>query len=198
MNPALEDLLIRWPMAAHLNLPNNSSVLVVGAYKGITMKLIHEMYYPRVLIGYEPQLWAVLEAMQTLKGTNGVVFNWGLGIESGKFPMGEFETDACSFINIGEGSRKQGEGLMWNADQALKVLQQDRFDLMIMNIEGYEFELIPYLASKGWLNRIDKMAVQFHKGFENEYKMPATVHILNEHYKFVIDEMPTWGLWEKR
>lgn len=195
VNDELINLMERWPMVAKFNLPPNSAVLVVGAYKGISMKLIQELYHPRVLIGYEPQLWAVVEAMQTLQATNGVVFNWGLGVESGRFPMGEWNTDGCSFINVD--SREQGVGLMWNADQALKVLELPVIDLMVMNIEGYEFELIPYLHDKGWLNHIDRLAVQFHTGFPNEYKMPGTIKLLDDNYKKrTWDELPSWGMWE--
>ena len=162
MNDDCVLLLEQWSLAKAFDLPPNSTVFVIGAYQGLAMELLSEVYHPRHLVGFEPQLWAVEAATKRLNGRSYTLFPAGLGIEKGTFPMGEYHTDGCSFVNTGPESRTQGEGQLWDADETLLVLNPSKIDLMIMNIEGYEWYLLPYLQQKGWLGKIDRLAVQWH------------------------------------
>ena len=198
MNKECEELLERWPLAKAFDLPPNSITIVVGAYQGLAMELLSELYNPKHLIGFEPQKWAVDEAISRLNGRNYTLFPAGLGVAKGTFPMGEWHTDACSFINTGPGSRYQGTGELWDADETLTILLPSKIDLLIMNIEGYEWSLLPYLQEKGWLDKIDRLAVQWHYGLGEDPKSDKDVSdyidkIEQTGLKLKIDERPAWS-----
>lgn len=116
--------------------------------------------------------------------------------------MGEFGTDACSFINTGPDSREQGNGLIRDYAIVAEELEIDHIDLMIMNIEGYEFELLPYLMELGLLENIDRLIIQFHLGFGNDSDYPQLLAELSDIYPRSITsaadlmiQLPTWGYW---
>lgn len=196
-------LLERWPLAKEFGaLPDKAMIMVVGAYKGVTMELLAEMYPTADVLGFEPQQWAVEYARDRLErfGKRCYVYVLGLGTEQKEgfvtLPMGEFGTDACSFVNVGPGSREQGKGMIVDFDWYMRyVTHIEHIDLMIMNIEGYEFDLLPYMINKGWLPNIDKLAVQFHVDFDRHDNYSKILNALNESYFLVVDNLPTWGYW---
>lgn len=200
MNQECSELLERWPLANNFDLPENSVVLVVGAYKGITMELLDELYHPKLIKGYEPQQWAANQASERFKErTNCYIIENGLWAAPENHygvPMGEYFTDACSVVNTGEGSREQGTGNFVDANYALTLLRS-KIDLMVMNIEGYEFELIPYLDKNGWFNYIDRLAIQFHLDLGNDQNYNQILDRLGEIYRFEVNELPAWGYWSK-
>lgn len=199
MTQELYELADRWPLISKFRpLPTDAVVAVVGAYKGITMELIDEVYHPSAIIGFEPQEWAWQEARERLaERFNCTVLHFAMGDKTGKFPMGEWNTDAASFINTGPGSREQGIGEMMDAQWIFDTLFIEPVDLMIMNIEGGEFELLPYLQQSGLLSRINRLAVQFHLGFGNDDNYLDIIQMLGEEYRFFTDMLPAWGYWTR-
>lgn len=191
----------RWQLADAFSLPSDSTVVIVGAYKGLAMELIDELYHPKYLIGYEPQDWAAAEATAriALRANCQIISNglWAGVPEKRIVPMGEWHTDACSFINTGPNSRQQGQGVVVDGDYALRITGLPSFDLVIMNIEGYEFELIPYLMDKGWLPKFQRLAVQFHLGFGNDDDYAGLIERISETHSLRIDDRPSWVYWEK-
>lgn len=197
MHDDCQVLLEQWSLAKKFGLPPNSTVFIIGAYQGLAMELLDEVYHPRHLVGFEPQLWAVENATKRLQGRNYTLFPAGLGIEKGTFPMGEYHTDGCSFINTGPDSRTFGEGQLWDANETLIILNPPKIDLMIINIEGYEWYLLPYLQENGWLDRIDRLAVQWHYGLgedpRDDHDLANYVDKIQETgLKLKIDERPAW------
>jgi len=73
--------------------------------------------------------------------------------------MGEFETDGASFLPR---PRNQGVGEMVRIDTFLAVSSIESIDLMLINIEGYEYDLLPFMIKKGIMPRIRNLMVQFH------------------------------------
>lgn len=199
MNSEVEELIGRWNLIHEFKLPPESNVVVIGAYRGLAMAALDELYHPAQVIGYEPQMWAAQESITFLRGHfNCAVIPFGLWAgtaPAGNIPMGEYHTDGCSFVNVD--SREQGVGHAMDADIALSTLDfANKIDLVICNTEGYEYQLIPYLREKGWLKKIDRLAVQWHwfleKGLDPQ-KMDEEIDKLSEDYKLVIDERPAWS-----
>lgn len=193
----VEQLMLDWPLYKLLTLKPGMRALIVGAYQGKVMELLatQQPEYKEI-VGYEPQTWAH-ERAQTRMVLGGFqncpVYPYGLGLVTNIEPMGEYHTDAASFINTG--SREQGSGLLVNANQELSRLLGDdeRIDLMIMNIEGYEFKLLPFLREAGWLERIDEIAVQWHL-FHSEPMDAEIAKLGASGFYLVVDERPTWTL----
>lgn len=206
MNSEVQDLIERWPLVTHYNLPPESNVLVIGSYKGLAIEAIDDLWHPASIRGYDPQIWACDEARARLKDRpNCEIHEYGLGRYNTTLPMGEWHTDACSFINVGEGSRQQGVGHVWNAHDVLKVdFPTGNIDLVQLNCEGDEFNLIPYLREKGWLKRINRLAVQWHLRIgpipqKSEDDMDREIGLLidEDGYSLVWDERPSWTLLVK-
>jgi FkbM family methyltransferase len=197
MRQELEDLLERWPIGRNLDLNGNSVVYIVGGYKGITTELINEMYHPKLIRAFEPQEWAfkILREVALAHPESIEAYNYGLGNRADTLPMGEWGTDACSFINVGPGSREQGEGLMVPAEWTMQDVAN--IDLMIVNIEGGEFELIPYMRSRDLLPRINSLATQWHPDLREdlvEAVMDAEIDrlIIEDGFTLRQDDRPAW------
>lgn len=142
-------------------------VLDIGGYKGRWSLEMAKRYPESRIFFFEPQEWAFKIAKGELSEFPGVqLYKYGLGVESGIFEMEEFETDGASFI-LGHSQRQQaGEGHLVAMEDWLIAAQAerglDRIDLIMMNIEAYEFKLIPYMIEKGILQRVGYFMCQFH------------------------------------
>lgn len=206
------ELIATWPLIHFFRLEPGDTVVVAGAYTGKLMAALLELYPGVNVVGFEPQLWAWELAIARL-GRDYPVMRWqvypfGLGDETrAGVPMGEFATDACSFINVGEGSREQGFGNLVEAGEALAPLGS-KISLMILNMEGYEFRLLPYLMKKGLLGQVKRLAVQWHPFEQLKLETIAWQDPTNEMlallgspawpHKLVYDERPTWTYSEAR
>lgn len=156
---------IDWP------LTEDSTVVEVGGFKGRWALQIAERYHPRLFV-FEPQLWAA-EVCRRALGDAATVATFGLGVEDAKHSMGEWETDGCSFVKPILAGDDTSMGRLREIGAAFKELEISSVDLMLMNIEGYEYTLLPHMLSKGILPK--RLMVQFHT-FIDEYGM-ALAHI---------------------
>lgn len=150
-----------WP------LTRRSVVVDVGGYKGRWAYQIATRYRPRLYV-FEPQPWAHATC-QALLGDAATVLNYGLGDRDGMLPMGDWETDGCSFVKPGD-----GVGALREIGAAFAELKLKRIDLMLMNIEGYEYTLLPHMLSRGILPR--RLMVQFHLFVDRAEQRMARIH----------------------
>jgi len=152
-------------MDYHIN--SESVVFEVGAYEGAWSKAICNKYNPK-LYAFEPQKWAYDNCVKLLKRyDNAKVFNFALGIESGNFKMGDFQSDGASLMKDETVKCDQRTPLfeivkMVELKKFLEFEKIDEIDLFQLNVEGYEYKLIPYMIEKGILNRIKYFICQFH------------------------------------
>lgn len=140
---------IDWP------LDEQSTVVEVGGYCGRWALQIVERYHPRLFV-FEPQQWA-WNVCATVLADSATVLNYGLGDRDVVLPMGNWETDGCSLVNV---VGTQSYGQVRETKQAFKSLEIAEIDLLLMNIEGYEYTLLPYMLDKGILPR--RLMVQYH------------------------------------
>lgn len=198
----IRELAAVWPLCFQFKLQPHSRMLVAGAYKGKVIQLLADMYpdYHRIW-GFDPQSWAIQQAKLRLAGYRDIVLhNVAIGTKYGTFPMGEWETDACSFANIGENARVHGEGKMVYVESVFEELGfiEHGLDLAVFNMEGYEFDLLPHLIEKDLIKYVNRMAVQFHHGFGNDFDFQETLKGLSLTHRLTVDQMPQWGYWERR
>ena len=142
------------------DLTEESVVFDIGGYEARWAAEMQRRYHP-ILHVFEPQPWAADKCRVALDDPLGRTFvhEYGLGVLDGRFPMGEFETDGASFLPR---PREQGLGEMVRIDTFLDVTGIESIDLMLVNIEGYEYELLPFMIKKGIILRIRNLMVQFH------------------------------------
>jgi FkbM family methyltransferase len=139
-----------WP------LTKESTVVEVGGYCGRWALQIAERYGPRLFV-FEPQIWAA-DVCRAVLADSATVLNYGLGDKDCVLPMGQWETDGCSFVNVTGPQANFGE--IREIEDAFMELHIATPDLMLMNIEGYEYTLIPYMLSVGI--RPKRLMVQCH------------------------------------
>lgn len=201
----LADLLKRHrecgPLAA-LDLNRESLAVVAGAYEGATVQFISELYGCHVL-GFEPQEWAAHRARERLhheaRYTRASILNYAVGAESGELPMGEVGTDAASFISD-PAARTHGTGRIREWGAVMENLAVRRVALLLLNVEGYEYVLLPHLDKLGWLSKISHIIIQFHdmerSPYDETVKLLARTHRLTwEHSNW---SHWTWQSWEPR
>lgn len=217
----LQELVENWPLCLDFGLPAGATAVVVGAYQGKVMELLCRLYPVAKVVGYEPQPWAYTSCLKRLTGWRTtwdggypLLFPFGLATTDLRdVDMGEYHTDAASLVNVD--AREKGLGNFMDAAQALRRLffyvkevpsEDDRIDLMVMNIEGYEFALLPYLRKTGWLARIDRLAVQWHLFPDLEVEgRPLTEAVMSDEiallaydgFRLVHDRRPAWTYHER-
>lgn len=195
-SPDLDQLYQEWYAAPFLKLPPKCRIVVAGAFEGRVMRLLAEMFPGyREMIGFEPQKWAAARCYDNVKKyPNMNVVASGLLADSRIYehlPMGEFGTDACSMLGA---PREQGEGVF--TDAYVQLSHSIPIDLLVMNLEGYEYRLLPYLAKRG-PDYIRQFAVQFHTKYEvSPDDTLSTLTNMNVVFgEPVYNDYPRWVLW---
>lgn len=178
-------------------LTEDSVVFEIGGYTGRWAKEIAERYNPLLYV-FEPQPWAFDKCKEALSDyTNARVFPFALGLETAKLPMGNWETDGCSFMNAPSG-KPVGWGRMREIHTVMRELRVDHINLCLCNIEGYEFELIPHMIRTGIMDSIDYFMCQFHLGSASETEYYDLRRQLSEMNKIRFDYGPTLTCWEPK
>jgi len=134
------------------SLNKNSVVVEIGAYKGRWALQIAERYNPNLYL-FEPQGWAFDCLTDVLSRYQARTFNYALGTESGQQWLGSFGNDGATLLSDNGVEIKV-------VDVTETILPRLDIDLMLINIEGYEYELIPYLIECGVTPKA--LMVQFH------------------------------------
>lgn len=142
---------IDWP------LTSESVVVEVGGYTGRWALQIAERYHPHLFI-FEPQPWAWATCCAVL-GDRAEVRCYGLGVADSNLPMGGWETDGCSFVKPGLNIPGM-TGEIREISKAFQELGIGVVDLMMVNIEGYEYILVPHMLDRGILPL--RLMIQFH------------------------------------
>lgn len=160
---------IDWPQ-----LDETAVVFEVGSFKGRWALQICEKYNP-FMYCFEPQEWACRVTRDVLKNFNARMFNFGLGASNAMAPMAEFGTDGAKIAPDGV----EGEYIISIRDISQVLIQIgvgiNEIDLMLVNIEGGEYELLPYMFRQEIFPEV--LMVQFHgepydalrKKIEREY-----------------------------
>lgn len=180
---------IDWP------LTRESVVVEVGGYKGRWALQIVERYQPRLYV-FEPQPWAA-DVCRAVLGERATVLGYGLGVEDDDLPMMEWETDGCSFVKDGRVGDAWGEASIHEIGRVFETLNIAHIDLMLMNIEGYEYALLPYMLERNILPC--RLMVQFHTFVDADGMRLARIHQMLEERGYHIEW--TYGVmltaWER-
>lgn len=180
-------------------LNENSIVFDIGAYKGRWSIEIIKRYNCR-LYAFEPQAWAHEVCRQALElYPRAHVFRHGLGVESGVFPMEEYETDGATFM-VGRSERDQsGVGELVEIGSFLAKKRIRRIDLCMMNIEGYEYALIPHMLDLGIFDHMTYFMCQFHPfGEDGLAEMGKIRDSLYEKMDYRFDYQQVLTCWERK
>lgn len=174
-------------LAIHWPLTSESIVFEIGSFKGRWAYQIATRYNPW-LYCFEPQEWAYQVTWEVLREFKKArVFNFGLGNQSGTLKMSKAGTDGCVFSDNGEGEFSI-EDIEWMVTEPEMAI-----DLCLINIEGYEYTLIPYMMQKNIKPRW--LMVQCH-GNPTDYQKLRD--LLSQSYNVLWDYGTTLTAWERK
>lgn len=172
---------IDWP------LDESNLVVEVGGFKGRWALQIAQLYNPRLFV-FEPQPWAAAVCREVLAFYNAAVYECALGDHTGLVMLGQEGTDGASLF---EASRQKSVVMR----EASEMLGGYDIDLMLVNIEGYEYVLVPYLVTNNIKPR--RLMIQFHTKFDNGGQTEALRKMLAAvGYDIVWDYGDRLAAWE--
>lgn len=144
------------------NFAFDKACAVVGAYKGATMRYLFE-HKARYVHGVEPQKWAYDLAVENLLAMgphsweldNLALVPWGTTPES-KVILNDVGRDSASIVTKLSMSsfRDQAEVTAMNV---CGWLEDHEYDFMVVNIEGGEYMILPWLMARATVT-----LVQYH------------------------------------
>lgn len=178
-----------WPIAKLLS--PRSTIIVAGAWKGLYLHYLSVRFPDVKVIGFEPQKEAFTETQKRIDKfkLNAEVRNYGLGIADESLMIGQAGSDGASMLS------EQSPSTIAEVRDASPVLSDlGLISLFVMNMEGYEYILLPYLIGRKLIRRIEALAVQFHPKYCNiDLRVP-----LHQHYGDCVYENPDWSYWTCR
>lgn len=177
---------IDWP-----RLNSNSVVVEIGGFTGRWSLQIAQKYNPNLYI-FEPQKWCCLVLQEALREYKARIYPYGLATNDGNLPVYEYGTDGCT-LHPRAGKTRNNKSVQLKEIKTTFWEEQIRhIDLMLMNIEGYEFDLIPHMLENGIFPEV--LMVQFH----NTEKMPETRKIMEEFYSLIWDYGEALSAWRRK
>jgi FkbM family methyltransferase len=141
-------------------LGDNAIVFDVGGYEGEWTSRMIAKYPGYRYYAFEPAPRAfevMRKRLSELENVN--LYNFGLGVTSGKFRLYDAQRDAATFVPIG------GVGIdaeIRNIGDFMESESVECVDLMSVNIEGGEFELLPYLIGSRLIQKVRRFMIQWH------------------------------------
>lgn len=177
-----------------LNWPINENALVweIGGYEGRWAKQMANKFNCHIDV-FEPQDWA-FERLQRRFDNNHKVYlhNYGLWITETDLSIAEFGNDGASVVK-GESDKKGHFEDAW-----VNAFGQT-IDVCLMNIEGAEWVLLPYMIGYGIMKNIDHFWCQFHTFYPNsEDRIKGIVDMLDTTHEVMWNCYPTAVAWKRR
>lgn len=174
---------LEWDISAE------SVVYEVGAYQGRWALQMARRYNPQ-LYCFEPQEWAARVCCAVLEPYTAQVFQFGLGDRDARLPMARYGTDGCE---MGVGGDVFGR--IRDIVAVVRELKTPDIDLMLINIEGGEFALLPHMLRNGIIPR--QLMVQFHD-YGNPQPQIEARKLLAEQYVALWDYGTVLSAWRRK
>lgn len=187
-------------------LNGDSIVFVVGAWEGKHSQFYVDTYDSWVYL-FEPQKAKAEFLRQRFLGKQKVmVLPFGLGTTSGAFELSRVGTDRCSFIHRLEG-KDLGQSTFEGPYELGQLMEIGTFmereglkqiSLCLVNCEGYEFYLLPWMVESGIISRFQNLMVQFHLHHEGAERMAEIREMISRTHDVRDDYEPAWIVWTRR
>lgn len=193
-DPDLIELDRIWPLGQLLEVPEHGSIVVAGAYHGRYIHYLNEMFPTAGIVGYEPQREAFHKCRERFLLNSFVVIKGdGLGTANREVYLGRVGSDGASLMEV--------DGPVYRVQilDSVQELQRrpDPIDLFLMNMEGSEWALIPYLLGEMMYHRIRTLAIQFHTEYVSHERSQRVISYLSEYYNNTFN-CPGWTYWERK
>ncbi len=142
------------------NLNKNSIVFDIGGYLGDFAKKISKKFDCKIYL-FEPSLSFYNQCLERFKDNKNILcFNYGVGNLNGDFILSNDNEASSTKRKLSE---SEGEKIrIKKISEIIKELEIDNIDLMKINIEGGEYDLLPFLINENLISKINNIQVQFH------------------------------------
>jgi len=174
------------------DLRPESVVIECGAFHGRWALEIATRYHPKLYL-FEPQKWLEAELKFAFKGYRAQVCPFGLGTENKTTTLWEFGNDGATFVSNADARDIGQMAEIREIRTAFTEIGLGVIDLMLINIEGGEYTLIPHMFERSILPKW--LMVQMHLKFGDEHKLRAQIA---EHYRLLWDYGSILTAWERR
>lgn len=183
-------LALDWPIDEH------ALVWEVGGFTGRWAGQMVEKFHPIMHI-FEPQIWLVERLVERFYAVPGVSIQpIGLWTHHAYLSLQEHDTDGASVVRT-EG-RKSEVCRFEDIYSFLRISAP--VDVCLMNIEGSEFVLLPYLLGLGMMESFRFFWCQFHPGIVQfgEEKYARICEGMSRTHRVRWDYYPTAVAWERK
>lgn len=184
-------------------------VVEIGGFEGRWVAEMAARYRGTYHV-YEPQAWAhtrirerFINANLTTRGSALVIHPYGLGPEDQDVVISGWGTDAASVLKTADWHTDHpDEGRNERSVSTLRAVADElgslgAIDVAMMNIEGYEYILLPAMIDAGLMPQIRHLMVQFH----TDYPASAAEARIREQIAETHDliwEWPALSAWSLR
>lgn len=142
------------------NLNKSSIVFDIGGYVGDFAEKISNKFGCKVYL-FEPSSIFYKKCLERFKDNKNILcFNYGVGNLNGDFVLSN-DNEASSIkkkINKNPGEKIKIKKI----SEIIEELEVNKIDLMKINIEGGEYDLLPFLINENLISKINNIQVQFH------------------------------------
>jgi FkbM family methyltransferase len=147
-------LALDWP-----GVDKRSKIWEIGGYEGRWAVQMAEKYDPHIYF-FEPQDWAFNKAKEALKGYKTHMHQFGLWTHGGEMTLTEFGRDAGTLMQ--PEAKDPRKILVVDAYSFFIKERIEQIDVCLLNIEGGEFVLLPYMIGMGMMPKIKYFWCQWH------------------------------------
>ncbi len=195
--------------AIHLKIPKSvweypldehSIIFIIGAYSGKTAQYFMDRHNPFMFL-FEPQKKLASELMVKFKDNPRVsVFPFGLGERNFRGKMSQYGLDGASFVPMlgSETGGRIGKGKVREIGAFMGLHHVKSIDLCVMNCEGYEWRLLPWIIKSNIIQKIRYLMVQFHIEYEGQERMQEIRDMISLTHTIKDDHWPVWVSWFRR
>lgn len=183
-------------LALDWDIDSTSVVWEIGGFEGRWAAQMAEKFNPHIFI-WEPQNWAYHKLRDRFSSNEKVtIAPVGLWTYDASLTLQEFETDGASVVR--QDGRVQAVCQFRDIFTTLQEIQT--VDVCLMNIEGGEYVLLPYLIGLDQMRRFRYFWCQFHHGLVEhaEEKTKLIYRGLERTHTVLWDYYPTAVAWERK
>jgi FkbM family methyltransferase len=179
------------------NLDENSVVVEIGAYRGVWFSWMLPLYQCHYYL-IEPSPYS-FDALKKVVGNykKAYLFNFALWNEDGNGMLCDTQRDGANLFGT-EGLKARVE--LVDVVRFFKENKLDNVDLMSINIEGAEFQLLPYFVKTGLVKCIKNLMIQWHadtKILNSERAVWEIRETLVPTHRMVWN-LGAWECWERK
>ena len=188
-------LALDWPLNEY------SLVWEIGGFEGRWAQQIYDKYKSFVHV-FEPQLWAAQKLRNRFSGTGVWVEPYGLWIDDDILPMGNYHTDGASLVKHDGREEKQLGTFRYIRDELKECgvdgMESLMVDLALMNIEGGEYILLPFMIENGLMENFKNFWCQFHPEGPEDLRHEEIFSGMEKTHEVMWDFYPTAVAWRRK